>query len=444
MMRGSPPRFRIFVVFAALALSLVAGLQVVLRIGAARALDLGLDVGMAFAGVTGTGMILVLSLAAWLYCDERIAKPLERRGVTPTDAKGSAAVGQEDPAADEARRAARTMARLETEKAQLSRLLGEVPVAVLVINAADRIVLYDSQAAELLGRTGPARLNARIGEYLDKDSLADARKRLQRTGLEVRFTARPGIDGPRIDARLRPLEDGCALVILEDTGARQELTPAAPLVYDFDLMTPHGERPIAEIPLSALTFVVLSTDTTGLLPHRDDVVQIAAVRMVGARILRRESLELRIAPGLRETGTEQAARTERPGTKRPDILTASAQLYDFSRDAVIVAHNAPLRMAFLRRHDAATGLKWDHPQIDLVLLSALLFGDRADHSLRALAQRTGALLPPVHGQGGLAQALVAAEVLQRLLPMLAGREIDSLGPMMTALDRHARRLENLH
>ena len=58
----------------------------------------------------------------------------------------------------------------------------------------------------------------------------------------------------------------------------------------------------------------------------------------------------------------------------PDILTASKQLHKFTRDSVIVAHNAPFDMSFLRRHGKTAGLSWDNPIIDTVLLSAVLFG----------------------------------------------------------------------
>jgi DNA polymerase-3 subunit epsilon len=455
MMPRHSPRFRIFLVFAALALALIAGLQVMLRMGAMRVLDLGLDAGIAFLGVAGTAGILLLSLCAWLYCDERIAKPLAGRDDLSDDA-GGPVPGQADPVGSgsvttdheaalrqEAGDLSRNLAKLDRDKAQLSRLLSEIPVAVILINAADRIVFYEGEAAALLERTASPRLNARLSEYLDADLLAGARDRMQRTGREVCFAATSGAGGSRMEACMRPMEDGGALVILKGSARRDASTLPGPLVYDFDLMATNGTRPIAEMPLSALTFVVLSTDTTGLLPHRDEVVQIGAVRMMGDRILRHETLDLRINPGLPGRRTAISAGKDRPEPARHDILTASAQLHDFSRDAVIVAHNTPLRMAFLRRHDAATGLKWDHPQIDLVLLSALLFGERADHSLRALAGRTGTPLPTGQAKGALAQALVAADVLQRLMQMMAGRGINSLGPMMTALDRHAERLENL-
>ncbi|WP_146587264.1 3'-5' exonuclease [Puniceibacterium confluentis] len=442
-------RFRIFLIFAALALALVGGLQAVLWFGAAKAAETSVETGLALTGLAGTGLILALSVAAWIYLDEHIAKPLEHPPTAPpqsgeTDLSEPCRPVQETAAQHETRRLTGRLAELEAEKLQLTRVLREVPVAILMINAADRILLYDSQAAELLSRSGPPRLNAPLSDYFNPDLIAGARARMQRTGLEVRFAAVPGAVGTRIDARMRPLEDGGALVVLDEAAPRADSPVPGPLVYDFDLIAAQTPVRAEDIPLNALTFVVLSTETTGLLPHRDEVLRIGAVRMVGSSILRREVLDLRIGA----TGHDDASgRGMRAGTApeaRPTILTAIEQFHTFATDAVIVAHNAPLRMAFLRRHDASTGLVWDLPQIDLVLLSALLFGDGADHSLRALAGRTGVTLPAAPARGGLSQALMAAEVMQRLMPLLTGHGLESLGHLVEALQRHADRLERLH
>ncbi|SNR60027.1 3'-5' exonuclease [Puniceibacterium sediminis] len=427
-------RFRVFRVFAVLALTLVGGLQAALWIGSRRTLDIGSEAGFALVGVAGTGLILVLCVAAWLYFDERIAKPLERRAFAPVTTDVRPTLSQEDIALQDARRMARAMALLESDKAQLIRLISEIPGAILVINTADQIVLYDSQAADLLARLGVPRLNAPLGDYLEATGLSAARSKMQRTGLEVRFTASAIHSPDSLSVRLRPLDNGNALVIFQETEASGGATLPGPLVYDFALMAPRNGQDIDSMSLNALTYLVLSTETTGLLPHRDNIVKIGAVRMVGSRILRRETLELRIDPA-----SKNAGETSEDG--RMGILEASAELHKFAHDAVIVAHNAPLRMAFLRHH---AGVTWDHPQIDLVLLSALLFGDGADHSLRSLASRTG--VGPSHAlsRGGLAQAILAAEVLQRLMPMLAARELDSLRELMDALDQHADSLEKLH
>ncbi len=452
MMRRSSLRFRIFALFAVLALALVGGLQVALWLGAARVAERGADVGFAFSGIVGTGLILLLCLAAWLYCDEHFARPMERlaeRGAAPQPPVLSpvssplrplahAAPEEKGTALHEMRRLGQTIAALESEKSRLTQVLGELPVAVLVINAGDQIVLYDSQAGALLARSAVPRLNACLSDYFPAGTVAAARRRMQRSGLEVHFTAIAGDNATRIDARMRALDGGGALLVLEPATPQDMTVLPGPLIYDFDLLTAESVRTVGEKPLTALTFVLVSTETTGLLPHRDRIVRIGAARMVGPSILRHEALDLRIDP---DPGHDSG---HRPSERRPDILAASARLHDFATDAVIVAHNAPLRMAFLRRHDAATGLVWDQPHIDLVLLSALLFGDGADHSLRAIAGRTGSPQGAAQSRGGMAQALLIAEIMQRLLPMLTGRGLTTLGALMDALDHHASNLEKLH
>ncbi|MGY9047504.1 hypothetical protein P775_08120 [Puniceibacterium antarcticum] len=434
MTRRSTLRVRVFQGFAVLALALVAALRGVLWMVGTRIADQGVEAGFTLAAQLGTATILLLCFAVWLYFDERIAKPLERQSDTAGPHDPAPVFGPEEMAQQDTRRMARAMALLDSDKSQLARLIAEMPSAKLVVNAGDQIVLYDNLAADLLAKSGAPRLGAKLSDYFNARTLAGARAKMQRTGLEVQFTTEAGGEGDPLNARMRPLEDGNALVILDKTEGRTPPEHPGPLVYDFALLSSQNGHLVEETPLSALTYVILSTETTGLLPHRDDLLQIGAVRMVGANILRRETLDLRIAPA---SGDD----TERPEDGQMGPRDACAQLHDFASGAVIVAHNAPLRMAFLR-HQA--NVSWENPQIDLVLLSALLFGDRADHSLRGMAARTGVGTSQGLARGGLAQAKLAAEVMQRMMPMLAARELDSLSRLKDTLNRHADSLESLH
>lgn len=85
--------------------------------------------------------------------------------------------------------------------------------------------------------------------------------------------------------------------------------------------------PLAERPVSELTYVVFDTETTGLLPSQgDEIVQIAALRVVGGRLREAERLDLLVDPGRRipEASTRIHGITEAMVAGAPDIAEARA------------------------------------------------------------------------------------------------------------------------
>ena len=68
-------------------------------------------------------------------------------------------------------------------------------------------------------------------------------------------------------------------------------------VYDFDLMDREPSGELAETPLRELTCVVFDTETTGLLPSSgDEIVQIAALRLLGGKRIPGEEFESLVNP----------------------------------------------------------------------------------------------------------------------------------------------------
>jgi DNA polymerase-3 subunit epsilon len=115
-----------------------------------------------------------------------------------------------------------------------------------------------------------------------------------------------------------------------------------------------------------------------------------------------------------------------------------------ARDAVLVAHNAPFDLRFLQRHEAAIGGRFDHPVLDTVLLSAVLFGTHEAHSLDALCGRLGIAIPPERRHTALGDAEATAAALCAMLAMLEARGFATLGQVLQETRRHGRLLQDLN
>jgi DNA polymerase III subunit epsilon len=202
-----------------------------------------------------------------------------------------------------------------------------------------------------------------------------------------------------------------------------------PEFYDFDLFHQPGQTPEQDTrPLSALSYTVFDTETTGLSPSGgDEIVSIGAVRIVNGRLLEHEVFEQLVNPrrsmspeAARITGIETAMLDNEPTIDK--VLPAFLQ---FCEDTVLVAHNAAFDMRFLKLKEEATGIRFTLPVLDTLLLSAVIHPDFDAHALEAIAERMG--VNPIGRHTALGDAIMTGEVFLRMIPLLAEQGIRTLG-----------------
>jgi DNA polymerase-3 subunit epsilon len=463
-------RIRIFLFFCLLALGGLAVSSLALWISYRRAADPALANAFIFAEIIMGFGFVALIVAVWLLFDDNVAKPIERlsaqlrarahAGVsTDVDMQAARYLGDLAPAAagladqlsgktmDVAEAVAAETAHLAAEKQRLTALLTEIPVAMVLASPTHKVVLYDGQAAGVLAQIAHPRLNASLFEYLQPTALQNAYEKLSKTGLEVACNL-TSIDGAQTySARMKPLGDAPGyLLIFDESAANIEPEAARPLVYDFDLLNSAAGGQFETLALQDLCFVVFDTETTGLLPHKDEIVQVGAVRVVNGRIVEGEKLNMLVNPGMPipPASTKVHKVSDSMVKDAPDIAEAGRTFHQFARDAVIVAHNAPFDMAFLRRHAKRMDVEWDHPILDTVLLSAVLFGASDKHTLDALCERLEITIPHELRHTALGDAVATAQALVKMLPMLNARGMTTFGAVIEATRQHGRLLEDLN
>jgi DNA polymerase-3 subunit epsilon len=239
----------------------------------------------------------------------------------------------------------------------------------------------------------------------------------------------------------------CAVTIARREGTRPKAVNRA-VVYDFDLL---GQSPntseLADTLLSALTYVVFDTETTGLLPDKGDkIVQIAAARIVNGRIVRTEIFDSLVNPGrpIPAASTLVHGITDEMVANAETIGEVGRAFHDFAQGAVLVAHNAPFDMEFLRRSEPEIGRRFDVPILDTVLMSAVVFGQHDEHSLDALSHRLGITIPEEARHTALGDATATAAVFAKLLRMLDARGVTTFGALLAEVRKHGRLLKDLN
>jgi DNA polymerase III subunit epsilon len=188
-----------------------------------------------------------------------------------------------------------------------------------------------------------------------------------------------------------------------------------------------AELTAAETALAELEFAVIDLETTGWSPGAAGITEIAAVRVRGGRRMGEfASLVdpgIPVPPGIEDlTGICDQMLAAAP--KLPAVLPG---LLTFAGGCVLVAHNAPFDVGFLRAACAECGLAWPrYTVLDTVMLARQLLNpdEVPDCKLGTLAGYFRAGTTPSHR--ALADARATADVLGWLIRRLAHRGIRTL------------------
>jgi len=210
-----------------------------------------------------------------------------------------------------------------------------------------------------------------------------------------------------------------------------------PEYYDFDLFRASEQaRELDDRRLVELAYTVFDTETTGLDPSAgDEILQIGAARIVNTKLRRQESFEQLVDPGrdIPPAGIPIHGITPEMVAGKPRIGQVLPAFHAFASDTVLVAHNAAFDMRFLQLKEEATGVRFDQPLLDTLLLSAVVHPNQESHQLEVIAERFGITVVGRHT--ALGDAMVTAEVFLKLLPLLAEKGIHTLGQAREAAQK---------
>jgi DNA polymerase-3 subunit epsilon len=232
--------------------------------------------------------------------------------------------------------------------------------------------------------------------------------------------------------------------LLPLAGAQEQLDPATfvrgdsrPEYYDFDLFqASESTRALDEQPLSELAYTVFDTETTGLNPSDgDEIIQIGATRIVGGKLRRQECFEQLVDPqrDIPAAGTPIHGIEPEMVQGQPTIDTVLPAFHRFAQDTVLVAHNAAFDMRFLQLKEQRTGVRFEQPVLDTLLLSAVAHPNQESHGLEAIAERLDVTVMGRHT--ALGDAMVTAEVFLKLIPLLRLQGIQTLGQAREAAQK---------
>ena len=217
------------------------------------------------------------------------------------------------------------------------------------------------------------------------------------------------------------------------TSSAPVISNSRPEYYDFNLFAiidPSGS--FLDTPLKKLTFTVFDTETTGLNTETDEIVSIGAVRIVNQRIVYQDAFEELVNP---ERDIPIAAYkihgiSYEMVREKPTIGTVIPAFKTFTSNTVLLGHNLAFDMKMIKIKEPLTGIRFENPVLDTLLLSAVLHPVHQQHDLENIARRLGVNVLGRHT--ALGDAITTAEIFLKLLPILNSNGILTLNDALKA------------
>ncbi|MGZ4639646.1 MAG: DEDD exonuclease domain-containing protein [Actinomycetes bacterium] len=192
-------------------------------------------------------------------------------------------------------------------------------------------------------------------------------------------------------------------------------------------------------PLHEITFVVVDLETTGGSPAAAEITEIGAVKVRGGQVL--GEFQTLVDPGVPippfiSVLTGISDMTVAGAPRLASALPAFLEFAGSAQGTVLVAHNAPFDMAFLKAGCAATDRDWPgHQVLDTARLARqVVTRDEAPNcKLSSLARLFRASTTPDHR--ALSDARATVDVLHGLLERLGNLGVRSLDELATFSSR---------
>lgn len=160
-------------------------------------------------------------------------------------------------------------------------------------------------------------------------------------------------------------------------------------------------------------FVVFDIETTGLSPVNDNITEIGAVLVEGGTIKDQFSTFVNPQMDIPYKIQELTGITNEMVEDAPLVEEALADFMEFSKDAIMVAHNADFDTGFIAEKCALVGIEYSHEKIDTLMLARVLLTNIKRFTLDKVCKELGINLKGHHR--AVNDAAATAEIFIKFL-----------------------------
>ena len=167
-------------------------------------------------------------------------------------------------------------------------------------------------------------------------------------------------------------------------------------------------------------YVVFDIETTGLSSRNDKITEIGAVKIIDGIIVDRFSQLINPEKEIPQVVVELTGISNSLVENEPTIEEVIPKFYEFSKDSVLVAHNAKFDISFIRREYKNNNLEFNHPILDTLVLARATMTHMKRFNLGTLCKNLGVSLVGAHRAVNDAEA--TAEVFIKLIEKIKRNE----------------------
>ena len=220
------------------------------------------------------------------------------------------------------------------------------------------------------------------------------------------------------------------------------------IIYGMEAYLVDDLKGLVEHPMGqsfADTFVVFDLETTGFSPSKNQIIEIGAVKVVNGSITERFSTFVNPKVPIPFEIEQLTSINDDMVLDAPTIEEVLPKFLEFSKDAVMVAHNADFDMSFIKHNCSALGLECEKTVLDTVALSRVLLPALNRFKLDTVAKALNVSL--AHHHRAVDDAACTAEIFVKLVEMLRDRGVETmedLDQMESYTEETIRKMPSYH
>ena len=167
------------------------------------------------------------------------------------------------------------------------------------------------------------------------------------------------------------------------------------------------------------TYCVLDLETTGFSAKTEKITEVGIMKVKNGEVIDEFSCFVNPEKHIPERVTEVTNITDEMVKDAETIEQVFPEILDFIEDSVLVAHNAPFDMGFLKQNAKILGYEFDYTYIDTLSLAKDLFPDYKKYKLGKIAENLGIKVEVAHR--ALDDVDTTVKVFRVMLDMLKER-----------------------
>lgn len=221
----------------------------------------------------------------------------------------------------------------------------------------------------------------------------------------------------------------------------QEIVDAAPIkvIYGVEGYLTQDVEPFEEIPD---TYCVFDLETTGFNPKLEKITEIAVCKVRNGEIIDEFSTFVNPEKSIPKNVQELTHITDDMVKDAPTIEEILPKFLEFTKDTILVAHNAKFDISFISHFAKELKLEFKPKVMDTLVIARELYTSVENHKLGTLAEFLGITLEGAHR--AINDTRATAKVFLRMLKDAKKKGINELGYMYSEIEEDSKKLPYYH